>query len=62
MMTPLDKFKSLPNTQQYLKPEMTFDMLDRLASKQSDFDVWGQLQKARSKLFDSIFGQTPKVA
>lgn len=62
MMTPLDKFKSLPNAQQYLKPGVTFDTLDQLAAKQSDLDAWAQLQKARTKLFDSIFGQTPEAA
>jgi len=62
MMTPFDKLKSLPDAQRYLKPEISFDILDRIAAKQSDLDAWEQLQKARSKLFDTIFGQTPKAA
>lgn len=28
MMTPYDKLKSLPDGEQYLKPEITFDTLD----------------------------------
>jgi len=36
--------------------------LDVIATKQSDLDAWKQLQKARTKLFDTIFGQTPKAA
>jgi len=62
MMTPFDKLKSLPDAQRYLKPGISFDMLEKLATKQSDLDAWKQLQKARSKLFNTIFGQTPKAA
>jgi len=62
MMTPYDKFKSLPDAEQYLKPGVTFKDLDDIATKQSDLDAWEQLQKARAKLFDTIFGQTPKAA
>jgi len=62
MMTPYDKLKSLPHAEKYLKPDITFKQLDAIAKKQSDLDAWGQLQKARTKLFDTIFGQTPKAA
>jgi len=51
MMTPFDKLKSLPDAQRYLKPEVTFDMLNKLAAKQSDLDAWKDLQKARTNLF-----------
>jgi len=62
MMTPYDKLKSLPDAAQYLKPGITFKHLDVIATKQSDLDAWKQLQKARTKLFDTIFGQTAKAA
>jgi len=62
MMTPFEKLKSLPDAEQYIKPGITFEMLDAIAAKQSDLDAWMQLQKARAKLFDTIFGQTPKAA
>jgi len=61
-MTPYDKLKSLPDAAQYLKPGITFKHLDDITTKQSDLDAWKQLQKARTKLFDTIFGQTPKAA
>jgi len=47
---------------QCLKPGVTFKELDDIATKQSDLDAWKQLQLARAKLFDIIFGQTPKAA
>ncbi len=62
MMTPYEKLKSLPDAAQYLKPGVTFEMLDAIAMKQSDLDAWTQFQKARAKLFDTIFGQTSKAA
>jgi len=52
----------LPDAEQYLKPGITFEVLDAIAAKQSDLDAWEQLQKARAKMFDTIFGQTPKAA
>jgi len=58
MMTPYDKLKSLPHAEKYLKPEMTFKQLDAIAKKQSDLDAWGEMQKARSALFDTIFQQS----
>jgi len=61
MMTPFEKLKSLPDAEQYLNPGVTFEMLDA-AMEQSDLDAWKQLQKARAKLFNTIFGQTPKAA
>jgi len=62
MMTPYDKLKSLPNAETHLKPGVSFRQLDIIAAKQSDLDAWKQMQKARAKLFDTIFGQTPKAA
>jgi len=62
MMTPYEKLKSLPDAEQYLKEGTTFAMLDSIAMKQSDLDAWKQMQKARAKLFDTIFGQALKAA
>jgi len=55
MMTPYDKLKSLPNAQQYLKPEMSFQVLDDFAFKISDNQSAEQLRNARLKLFNLIF-------
>jgi len=57
-MTPYDKLKSLPHAEKYLKPEVTFKQLDAIAKKHSDLDAWGEMQKARSALFDTIFQQS----
>ena len=62
MKTPYEKLKSLPDAQQFLKPEISFDDMDEIAMKQSDLDAWKQLQKAKTKLFDNIFGQTQYAA
>ena len=61
-MTPYEKLKSLPDAEQYLRPEITFKALDAIATKQSDLDAWAQLQKARAKLFNTIFGQATQAA
>jgi len=55
MMTPYDKLKSLPNAQQYLKPEMSFQILDDFAFKISDNKSAEQLRNARLELFNLIF-------
>jgi len=62
MMTPYDKLHSLPNAERYLKAGVTFEQLDSTASQLSDLQAWDQMQKARTQLFDTIFGQTPRVA
>ena len=55
MMTPYEKLKSLPNATCYLKPGMTFKHLDEMAHKISDNVAAEQLQKAKIKLFQTIF-------
>ena len=55
MMTPYEKLKSLPDVKMYLKPEISFEVLDKYAAKMSDNEAAEQLQKARHKLFDLIF-------
>ena len=62
MKTPYEKLKSLPDAQQFLKPECSFEDMDKIAMKQSDLDAWKQLQKAKAKLFDNMFGQNQYAA
>jgi len=62
MMTPYDKLKSLPNAEQYLKPNISFKWLDALANRHSDLDAWRQLRNARKILFKTIIGQNNKAA
>ncbi len=61
MMTPFDKLKSLPNAINYLKPGISFEILNQLAHAMSDNQAADQLQKARQKLFKTIRGQTLKT-
>ncbi len=61
MMTPYDKLKSLPEAKDYLKPGISFEILDTIAYKMSDNQAADQLQKARRKLFNSIHGRTIKA-
>jgi hypothetical protein len=57
VMTPYEKLKSLPKVEQYLKPEISLDILDEYALKMSDNEAANHLQKARQKLFCLIFKQ-----
>jgi len=61
-MTPYEKLKSLPNAPAFLKTGVSLQQLDAIAYKQSDLDAWRQLQKARTKLFNTIFGQPSAAA
>ncbi len=58
MMTPYDKLKSVPNALHYLKPHLSFKILDEIAHRISDNEAAKQLNQAKSKLFKSIFEQT----
>jgi len=55
MMTPYNKLKSLTNAEQYLKPEVSFEILDKCTMKISDNKAASKLQSARKKLFSLIF-------
>jgi transposase InsO family protein len=57
MMTPYDKFKSLPNATDYLKPGITFLKLDKEAMKINDGKAARLLQQAKVKLFQLIHEQ-----
>lgn len=61
MMTPYDKLTSLPNAKNYLKPGLSFVILDKIARQLSDNQAADQLQKARQKLFKTIHGRTLKT-
>ena len=54
LMTPYEKLKSLPDADQYLKPGITFEILDAIAYRQSDNEAADELQKARRQLFKTI--------
>jgi transposase InsO family protein len=61
MMTPYDKFKSLPQAKQYLKPGTNFKQLDDIALAVSDNEAVRQLNEARKQLFKTIHEQNQKV-
>ena len=54
MMTPYEKFRSLPNAESYLKEGVTLEKLDAIAAECSDNDAAQRLNEARTKLFQSI--------
>ncbi|WP_236631710.1 hypothetical protein [Endozoicomonas numazuensis] len=55
MMTPYEKFRSLPNSKKYLKKGITLEELEARATSMSDNEAAEQLQTARESLFQSIF-------
>ncbi|WP_252179128.1 transposase family protein [Endozoicomonas sp. 4G] len=55
MMTPYEKFKSLPDFKKYLKKGVTLEELEARATSMSDNESAKQLQAARELLFQSIF-------
>ncbi|MEY2698013.1 MAG: hypothetical protein RL333_2151 [Pseudomonadota bacterium] len=62
MMTPYEKFRSLPQNESYLRPGLTLAQLDAIASAQSDNEAGLELQKARQKLFQTINKKTQQSA
>ena len=60
-MTPYDKLSSLPNAAKYLKPGVTFEILNKIAHKVSDNQAADQLLRTRQKLFKTINGQNLKT-
>ena len=59
MKTPFEKLTSLGHADEYLKNGLTIAALETVAKQQSDLEAWEAMQKARSKLFDSIFALSP---
>ena len=62
MMTPYEKFTSLPKPEQYLKPERTLPQLETIATAISDNKAAKQLQAAKHKLYQAIFEQNHRTA
>ena len=62
MMTPYEKFKSLPLAEQFLKPGITFIQLDVLATTMSDNEAAERLKKARTTLFKTISNRSKTAA
>jgi len=62
MKTPYEKFKSLPEAAQYLKPGITFKQLDVQAAKMSDNEAAMAMNNARKKLFRDIAAAMKKRA
>ena len=54
MMTPYEKFRSLPRASQYLKPGVTFKKLDAFAREMTDNEAVEQLHSARDNLFKQL--------
>ena len=55
IMTPYERFKTLPNAEQYLKPNIALAALDKIAMQLTDMESAKQMRKAREKLFKEIF-------
>ena len=62
MMTPYDKFTSLPNPKQYLKPGRTLQQLDDMAVAISDNEAAKHLNAAKLTLYQRIFEQKHRTA
>jgi transposase InsO family protein len=58
MMTPYEKLKSLPDAAKYLKPTLSFAILDKVAYEITDNQSAERLQKARKQLFKTIHEQS----
>lgn len=53
-LTPYERLKSLPNAEKYLKPGITFDMLDKVSLAQSDNEFAEGMRKAKVALFEKL--------
>lgn len=62
MMTPYEKFRSLPEAESYLKQGATLKKLDTFAAECSDNDAAQHLNEARAALFQSINKSQLRVA
>jgi len=52
--TPCERFRSLPNAAQYLKPGISLADLDAIAARMSDTDYAILMQKKRAELFKNL--------
>lgn len=62
MMTPYEKFKSITNSHEYLKENMTFEKLDDIATAMTDNQSADYLQQQRQLLFKIIHEDEKKRA
>lgn len=53
-MTPYEKLKSLENAEKYLKPEISFESLEKQALRYTDNEMARLVQEERRRLFDKI--------
>ena len=53
-LTPFEKFKTLQNREQYLKPSITLDSLQKIADAESDTEYAEKMAKEKTKLFKSL--------
>jgi len=53
-MMPYEKLKSLPKAEQYLKPGVTFELLDLQAYAMCDTQWADQMRKAKAAMWESI--------
>ena len=56
-MTPYEKFLSLKDKEQFLKPNITLESLALLAKQHTDLQAAELTQSARKNLFDAISKQ-----
>ena len=61
LMTPYEKFKSLHEPEQYLKPDVRLQDLEHLANRMSDSEAARRLGHAQDQLFRSL-NRRSKVA
>jgi hypothetical protein len=52
--TPYEKLKSLKNAEKYLKENISFEQLDKIAYEMSDNDFAEKMQKAKEELFKNF--------
>lgn len=57
MMTPYEKFKSLPTSEKYLKEGVNFETLDKFVMEMTDNEAADLLNKERQLLFNTITEQ-----
>ncbi|MBL8510683.1 MAG: hypothetical protein JNM52_03465 [Betaproteobacteria bacterium] len=62
MMTPYEKFKSLPEAENHLKKGVTIKVLDAIATQCSDNDAAQRLNQNRAKLFQLINASQQRAA
>ena len=62
VMTPYEKFKSLPTAERYLRPGITMDKLDDIVNQMSDNEFAERMVKARSNLFQNVSRWAERVA